>query len=141
MEQSLVLIKPDGMKKKIIGDVINRFERAGLQVVGLKMVRLSDVLLDVWYAHHKNKPFFPKLKTFMMQTPVVAMLWQGNDAVKTIRDLCGPTNSVQAPKGTIRGDFGQDIQENIIHASDSVQTAVKEIKLLFLPEEIHEPQS
>lgn len=141
MEQSLVLIKPDGFKKKIVGEVINRIEKAGLNLVGLKMVRLSDAILDNWYAHHKDKPFFPQLKTFMMQTPVVAMLWQGNDVVKIIRDLCGPTDSVKAAKGTIRGDYGEDIQENIVHASDSVQTAYKEIKLLFLPEEIHEPQS
>lgn len=137
MERSVVLIKPDGMQKKVVGEVINRMERANLNLVALKLVRLSDALLDVWYAHHKEKPFFPKLKSFMMQTPVVAMLWEGNNAVKIIRDLCGPTDSTKAPKGTIRGDFGTSVQANIVHASDSPETAEKEAKLIFLPEEIH----
>lgn len=137
MERSVVLIKPDGMKKKVVGEVINRMEKANLNLVGLKLIRLSDALLDVWYAHHKEKPFFPKLKSFMMQTPVVAMLWEGENAVKIIRDLCGPTDSTKAPKGTIRGDFGESVQANIVHASDSPETAEKEASLIFQPEEIH----
>lgn len=137
MERSVVLIKPDGIKKKVIGDIISRFEKVGLELVGLKLVRLSDALLDIWYAHHKDKPFFPKLKLFMMQTPVVAMVWEGPKAVKIIREICGPTDSQKAPKGTIRGDFGQDIQENIVHASDSPQTAEKEIRLMFHRSELH----
>lgn len=137
MERSVVLIKPDGMKKKVIGDVINRFERAGLQTVGLKMVKLSDALLDVWYAHHKEKPFFPRIKTYMMSTPVVAMVWEGENAVKIIRDLCGPTDSSKAPKGTIRGDLGKDIEQNVVHASDSKETAEKEIHLMFHRSELH----
>ncbi len=137
MERSVVLIKPDGIKKKVIGDVINRMEKAGLQLVGLKMVRLSDALLDIWYAHHKEKPFFPKLKLFMMQTPVVAMVWEGENAVSVIRRLCGPTDSQKAPKGTIRGDYGKDVQENIVHASDSQETAEKEIRLMFHRSELH----
>lgn len=137
MERSVVLIKPDGIKKKVIGDIISRFEKAGLELVGLKLVRLSDALLDIWYAHHKDKPFFPKLKLFMMQTPVVAMVWEGPKAVKIIREICGPTDSQKAPKGTIRGDFGKDIQENIVHASDSPQTAEKEVRLMFHRSELH----
>lgn len=137
MEKSVVLVKPDGMRKKVVGEIINRMEKAGLTVIGLKMIRLSDALLDTWYAHHKDKPFFPRIKSYMMSTPVVAMIWQGENAIKIIRDLCGPTDSKKAAKGTIRGDFGKDIQENVIHASDSPQTAEKEVSLMFQPEEIH----
>lgn len=137
MERSVVLIKPDGVQKRVIGEILNRIEKSGLRLVGLKMVKLTDALLDVWYAHHKDKPFFQSLKNFMKQTPVVAMLWEGENAVKIIRDLCGPTDSREAPKGTIRGDYGKDIQENIVHASDSSETAEKELKLMFQPEEIH----
>lgn len=138
MERSIVLIKPDGMKKKVVGDVINRMEKAGLRVVGLKMLKLSDALLDVWYAHHKEKPYFKGIKSYMMSTPVVAMVWEGENAIKIIRDLAGPTDSTKAVKGTIRGDLGKDIQENVIHASDSKESAEKELSLMFQPEEIHE---
>lgn len=137
MERSVVLIKPDGMKKKVVGEVISRFEKAGLSLVGLKMLVLTNALLDIWYAHHKDKPFFPQLKAFMKQTPVIAMLWEGENVVAKIRELCGPTDSTKALKGTIRGDFGESIQENIVHASDSVETAEKEVGLMFLPDEIH----
>lgn len=138
MEKSIVLIKPDGMKKKVIGDVVNRMEKAGLRVIGLKMLRLSDALLDIWYAHHKEKPYFKGIKSYMMSTPVVAMVWEGENAIKIIRDLAGPTDSTKAPKGTIRGDLGKDIQENVIHASDSKESAEKELSLMFQPDEIHE---
>lgn len=138
MERSVVLIKPDGMKKRVIGEVINRMEKAGLKVVGLKMIKLSDALLDVWYAHHKQKPYFAGIKSYMMSTPVVAMVWEGDNAIKIIRDLAGPTDSTKAAKGTIRGDLGKDVQENVIHASDSKETAEKELSLMFQPEEIHE---
>lgn len=138
MERSVVLIKPDGMKKRVIGEVTNRMEKAGLRVIGLKMLKLSDALLDVWYAHHKEKPYFAGIKAYMMSTPVVAFVWEGENAIKKIRDLAGPTDSTKAPKGTIRGDLGKDIQENVIHASDSKESADKEVSLMFQPEEIHE---
>ncbi len=137
MEKSVVLIKPDGMRKRVIGEVISRMEKAGLRVIGLKMLRLSDALLDIWYAHHKDKPFFSGTKSYMMSTPIVAMVWEGKNAIKIIRDLAGPTDSRKAPRGTIRGDLGKDIQENVIHASDSKETAEKEVSLMFQPEEIH----
>ncbi len=137
-EQSVVLIKPDAMKKKLIGQVRDRFERAGLHLASLKIVRLSDAILDVWYAHHKEKPFFPSIKAYMMSTPVVAMVWKGQGVINIIRELCGPTDSKMAAKGTIRGDFGHDIQENVVHASDSLESANKEVNLLFQPEEMHE---
>ncbi|HCS78305.1 TPA: nucleoside-diphosphate kinase [Patescibacteria group bacterium] len=131
MEQTLVLIKPDGMEKQIVGKVIDRFERAGLKLRGLKLITLTQELLDTWYAHHKDKPFFPELSAFMKSRPVVAMVLSGENAVNKVRDLVGPTDSTKALKGTIRGDFGESIQKNIVHASDALERAEFEIKLLF----------
>jgi len=131
MEQTLVLIKPDGMEKQIVGKVIDRFERAGLKLRGLKLITLTQELLDTWYAHHKDKPFFGELSAFMKSRPVVAMVLSGENAVAKVRDLVGPTDSTKAGKGTIRGDFGESIQKNIVHASDALERAEFEIKLLF----------
>lgn len=136
MTKTVVIIKPDGMKKNIVGEIISRFEKEGLRLVGLKMVQLTNEILEVWYAHHKDKPFFPELSGFMRETPVVAMVVAGSEVVSKVRDLCGPTDSKKAGKGTIRGDFGTDIQRNIIHASDSVESADREIEILFEPHEI-----
>lgn len=131
MEQTLVLIKPDGMEKHIVGQVIDRFERAGLTVRGLKLIQLTQELLDTWYAHHKDKPFFGELSEFMTSRPVVALVLTGENAVAKVRDLVGPTDSTKAAKGTIRGDFGESIQKNIVHASDALERAEFEVKLLF----------
>ena len=136
MEQTVVFIKPDGVQKGLIGEVISRFERAGFKLRALKMVFLKDELLNVWYAHHKDKPFFPDFCRFMQETPVVVMLWEGKSIISLTRDLTGPTDSKKAAKGTIRGDFGGDIQRNIVHVSDSFKAAKKEEKLIFSPEEI-----
>lgn len=136
MEQTLVLIKPDGMEKHIIGQVIDRFERENLQLCGLKLIKLTQELLDTWYAHHKDKPFFGELSAFMKSSPVVAMVWIGENAVAKVRDLVGPTDSAKASKGTIRGDFGESIQKNIVHASDALERAEFEIKLLFDQDEL-----
>src|SRR3989344_294915 len=105
MEQSVVLVKPDGFQRGLIGEIIHRFERKGLKLVGLKMISLSDALLDEWYAHHKDKPFFGSLKSYMKSYPVVAMLWEGKEAVSTIRQMVGVTLARKAEPGTIRGDF------------------------------------
>jgi len=131
MEQTLVLIKPDGMEKHIVGQVIDRFERVGLKVCGLKLIQLTQELLDTWYAHHKDKPFFGELSEFMTSRPVVALVLTGENAVAKVRDLVGPTDSTKAAKGTIRGDFGESIQKNIVHASDALERAEFEVKLLF----------
>ncbi|MCJ7739693.1 nucleoside-diphosphate kinase [Candidatus Microgenomates bacterium] len=136
MDKTVILIKPDAVKKKVIGEIISRFEKAGFILVGAKFVKLSDKLLDEWYAHHKEKPFFPGLKKFMTETPVMAMLWEGKDVVVRVRALCGPTDSTKAGKGTIRGDFGTDIQQNAIHASEDEAAAKREADLIFLPQEI-----
>lgn len=136
MEKTVVLVKPDGVKKGLIGEVVSRFEKAGFNLLAVKMVKMTDALLTVWYAHHKEKPFFPSICQFMQETPVVAMLWQAEEAITRARQLCGPTDSQKAPKGTIRGDFGEDIQRNIVHVSDSEEAARKEEGLIFSLEEI-----
>jgi nucleoside-diphosphate kinase len=130
-EQTVVLIKPDGFAKNVVGQVIDRFERAGLSLVALKMVRLTKEILEVWYAHHKDKPFFPSLCEQMMATPVVAMVLSGEGAIQKVFDLCGPTDPADADPGTIRRDFGTDKPHNVVHRSDSAEAANKEIGLLF----------
>lgn len=136
MQRSAVLVKPDGLQRGLIGEIINRFERKGLKLVGLKMTKLTDQQLDEWYAHHKDKPFFPKLKGFMMQTPVIAMVWDGLDAIDTIRKLVGVTKGREAEGGSIRGDFAMSVSNNLIHASDSIESAEKEINILFTDDEL-----
>lgn len=131
LERTVVLIKPDGYTKKIVGQVIDRFERAGLTLVALKMVRLTKEILEIWYAHHKDKPFFPSLCEQMMSTPVVAMVLEGEAAVEKVFAICGPTDPAEAPAGTIRRDFGVDKPHNVVHRSDSAEAAKKEIGLLF----------
>ena len=138
MERTIVLIKPDAVKKGVIGEIITRLERTGFTLVAAKFLKIPDDLLDDWYAHHKDKPFFPELKSFMTSTPIMAMLWEGEKAVSRVRELCGPTDSKKAAKGTIRGDFGEDIQMNAIHASEDEHAANKEMDLIFLPHEIQE---
>lgn len=136
IEKTVVLIKPDGFEKHIIGKIIDRFESAGLVVKALKMVRLTHDILDVWYAHHKDKPFFPSLSAQMMSTPVVAFVLEGDGAIQKVFDICGPTDPAQAQPGTIRRDFGVDKPHNVVHRSDSAEAAQKEIGLLFRPEEL-----
>lgn len=138
MERSVVLVKPDGVQRGLIGEVIHRFERKGLKLVGLKMVSLDTDLLEKWYEHHKDKPFFPGLRDYMKSYPVVAMLWEGSEAASTIRKMTGVTKSRDAEPGTIRGDFGMSQQYNLIHASESVEAAQKEQDLIFKSEEIFE---
>ncbi len=138
MERTVVLIKPDAVKKGVIGKIMTRFEEEGFTLVAAKFLRLPEDLLDEWYAHHKDKAFYPELKSFMTSTPVMAMLWEGEEVVVKVRELCGPTDSKKAEKGTIRGDFGRDIQENAIHASENIESANREMDLMFLPHEILE---
>ncbi|KKW11419.1 MAG: Nucleoside diphosphate kinase, partial [Microgenomates group bacterium GW2011_GWC1_49_7] len=136
MERTVVLIKPDGMQKHVIGKVVDRFEAAGLRIVALKMVRLTQEILDVWYAHHKDKPFFADLSRQMMSTPVVAFILEGEGAIQKVFDICGPTDPAEAAPGTIRKDFGVDKPHNVVHRSDSAEAAEKEIGLLFKAEEL-----
>lgn len=137
MQQSIVLVKPDGLQRGLIGEIIGRFERKGLKLVALKMVQLDDAILDQWYAHHKEKPFFPSLKGFMMQSPIVAMVWEGVEAIDTIRKLVGVTKGRAAEAGSVRGDLAMSQSNNLIHASDSVEGAAKEKGLIFSTEEVY----
>jgi len=135
MEQTLVLIKPDAVERGMIGKIIVRLEEKGLRIVGMKMLMMHDELLREHYAHLKDEPYFPKIREFMMATPVVALCVEGLEAVNVVRTLTGVTNARSALPGTIRGDWGLSIRFNLIHASDSRETALLEIKRFFSPEE------
>jgi nucleoside-diphosphate kinase len=136
MERTVVLVKPDGVQRGLIGQIISRFEQKGLHLVGLKMISLTDQLLDEWYVHHKDKPFFPGLKSYMKSYPVAAMLWQGLDAAPVVRKMIGVTRAREAEPGTIRGDFALSQQYNLIHASEDSAAAQREEKLMFKKDEI-----
>lgn len=136
MERSVVLVKPDGVQRGLVGEVIHRFERKGMRLAGIKMISLSDAILDEWYAHHKDKSFFPDLKSYMKSYPVVAMLWEGLDCVLTIRKMVGVTKARDAEPGTIRGDFAMSQQYNLIHASENAEIARKEEALVFDESEV-----
>jgi nucleoside-diphosphate kinase len=138
MERSVVLVKPDGVQRGLIGEVIHRFERKGLKLVGLKMICLNDVVLDEWYVHHKDKPFFKSLKDYMKSFPVIAILLEGKDVVATVRKMIGITKARDAEPGTVRGDFAMSQQYNLVHASENVDFAKKEESLIFAKEEIFE---
>jgi nucleoside-diphosphate kinase len=131
VEKSLIIIKPDGVKKRIIGEIISRFEREGLIIERLKMMRINRQLAEKHYNEHKEKIFFNKLIDYIISGPVVVMVISGDDVIGRVRELMGPTDSRIAKKGTIRGDFGDDITANVIHGSDSRQSAEREIKLFF----------
>lgn len=136
MERTFVMLKPDAIKKGVVGEVISRLESKGLSIVGMKMVQLDEKICNEHYAHHVGKPFFKGLVEFMCSTPVICMVLEGENAVDAVRELAGPTDSKKAPKGTIRGDSGTDVQANIIHASDSRETAEREIRRFFKKNEI-----
>lgn len=136
MERTFIILKPDCMEKNMAGKVLDRLFSKGLKPVAMKLVKLNDSILTEHYAHLKDKPFFPGILKFMSRTPVIMAVLEGEDAVNVVRLLCGPTNSTQAPAGTIRGDFGKDVQENIIHASDSKEAAAMEIARFFKKEEL-----
>ncbi|MDP6053910.1 MAG: nucleoside-diphosphate kinase [Candidatus Latescibacteria bacterium] len=141
MERTLVLIKPDAVQRGLIGNILNRFERKGLKVVGLKLMELSDEILDDHYSHLSDKPFFPRIKSFMRSTPVIAICLEGFEVVGTVRTLCGITNSREAASGSIRGDLGMSIQCNLVHASDSSETAEVEVPRFFAAEELTDYES
>jgi nucleoside-diphosphate kinase len=141
MERTLILIKPDAIQRGLIGRVITRFEEKGLKIAGIKFLNLTDELLNEHYSHLADKPFFGGTKRFMQQTPVVALCLEGLDAVETVRTLCGVTKARAAQPGTIRGDFGMSIQANLVHASDSLETAGKEVAQFFSDSELFEYDS
>jgi len=136
MEKSLVLIKPDAVQRGLTGTIISRLERRGLKIVALKMVQVDKSLAQRHYAVHKDKPFFNDLVNFITASPIVAVIFEGKNAVEVVRQTMGKTNSAEAAPGTIRGDFGIDIQQNLVHGSDSIENAAKEIAIFFNPTEI-----
>lgn len=136
MEKTLVLLKPSAMGRGIAGEVITRFTNKGLVIAGMKMIQLTDAVLDEHYAHLIERPFFNRIKTSMKALPVIVMCLAGLDAVQVVRTMTGATNGRNAAPGTIRGDFSMSGQENIVHASDSVENAKIELARFFKPEEI-----
>lgn len=135
-QKTIIIIKPDGVTRGIVGEILHRFERKGFKIVGMKFLRLPEEILDEHYAHHKDKPFFPKLKAFMTSAPALAIALEGRGVVEVVRKMAGPTHGVEANPGTIRGDYSLSIQHNVIHASENEEEAAKELKRFFKKEEI-----
>jgi len=138
MERTLVILKPSSIQRGLIGAVITRFENKGLRLAGMKMMQLDDKILSEHYAHLKDRPFFQRVKDSMMSCPVIVQCWEGIDAARVVRTLIGKTNGRDAAAGTIRGDFSVSSQENIVHASDSADSAKVELKRFFYDNEIFE---
>lgn len=141
METTLVLLKPSCVQRQLIGEILNRFERRGLRISGMKMMQLSDEILREHYAHLVDKPFFPGLCASMQASPVVALALSGRDAVQVVRTMTGATNGREAAPGTIRGDYSVSNQQNIVHASDSTENAAIELRRFFREEEIFDYES
>ena len=136
MERSLVLVKPDAMKRELAGAIIARLQKLGLKLVAMKMLHADKALARKHYAVHKDKPFYNDLVDYITSAPIVACVFEGKGAVETIRKAMGATDPAQAEKGTIRGDFGESLERNSVHGSDSPDNAETEIKLFFHPDEI-----
>jgi nucleoside-diphosphate kinase len=136
MQQTLVLLKPDAVERKLVGEIISRLEKRGLKIVAMKMIRMDEALAKRHYAIHEGKPFFEELVEFITSGPIVAAVFEGKDAVTEVRSVMGATDPADAAPGTIRADLAEDIGHNLIHGSDSEETAEKEIKLFFSEAEI-----
>ncbi|MFL2664901.1 MAG: nucleoside-diphosphate kinase [Dehalococcoidia bacterium] len=137
-EKTLVLVKPDGVQRGLIGDVIGRLEKTGLKIVGIKLIQINDELAGKHYEEHKDKPFFTGLVKFITSSPVVALVLEGNNAISITRKTMGSTNPVDSPPGTIRGDFAVDLGRNIIHGSANDEDAKREVNLFFDENELCE---
>lgn len=138
MQKTLVIIKPSAIQRSLVGEVVSRFEKKGLQIIGFKMMTLSDEMIEIHYAHLKDKPFFKRIKDSMQVTPVFVLALKGLDAVEVVRNMSGSTNSRKAEPGTIRGDYSMSVQENIVHTSDSVESSIIELARFFKDEELFE---
>ena len=136
MQQTLILLKPDAVQRRLVGEVVGRFERKGLRLAALKLVKAPRDLAERHYAVHKGKPFYESLLSFLTSGPTVALVLEGREAVAACRALMGLTDGAKSPPGTIRGDFGLSVQNNLVHGSDSPENAVAEIALWFKPEEL-----
>ena len=136
IERTIVIIKPDGVRRGLVGEIISRFEKKGFKIVGLKMLKLTRELAEKLYIQHKDKPFFKSLIEFMTSGPIVAMVLEGDSAIEAVRIMIGPTDGRKAPPGTIRGDYSLDVRMNVVHAADSKERAEYEISLLFSEDEL-----
>ncbi len=136
MQRTLILLKPDAVQRRLVGEITARFERKGLRLAGLKLLQVSRELAEKHYAVHKGKPFYESLLSFLTSGPTVALVWEGREAVAVCRSLMGLTDGAKSPPGTIRGDFAISVQNNLVHGSDSVENAAIEIALWFKPEEL-----
>jgi nucleoside-diphosphate kinase len=136
MERTLLILKPDAVQRHLIGPIISRFEQRGLQIVGMKFMRITPAIAEVHYEAHKAKPFYPGLVKFMTSSPVLVFAVEGKDAITVARKMMGATKAAAAEPGTIRGDFGLSSSNNLIHGSDSPEAAIKELSLFFKPEEL-----
>lgn len=136
MERTLVLLKPDCVQRRLVGRIISRFEDKGLHIIAMKMLWVTPDLAKQHYVEHLQKPFYPGLEQFITASPVIAMVVEGPEAIRMVRDMLGPTNGRVAPPGTVRGDFSSSRQMNLVHASDSPASAAREIALYFREEEI-----
>ena len=135
-EKTLIILKPDAVHRGLVGAIVQRFERKGLKIIGMKMVQLEGAVVEAHYAHIKDKPFFGGIKSFMKSSPVVVLALSGIDAVSATRLIVGPTKAHEAPAGTIRGDFSLSMQSNIVHASDTVENGVAEVGRFFSESEL-----
>ncbi|MED0715858.1 nucleoside-diphosphate kinase [Aeribacillus composti] len=138
MEKTFLMVKPDGVQRQLIGQIVSRFEQKGLKLIGAKLMKISEELAQQHYGEHKEKPFFNELVQFITSGPVFAMVWEGENAIEIARQLMGKTNPKDALSGTIRGDFGLTVGKNVIHGSDSPESAEREIQLFFKAEELVE---
>jgi nucleoside-diphosphate kinase len=136
MEQTLVLVKPDGVQRGLVGEIINRLERRGLKLIGLKFMQMSPELASAHYEAHVGKPFYEGLVTYITSGPIVAMVWQGKDAIQIVRNTMGTTNAAAAAPGTIRGDLAVEIGRNLVHGSDGSESATREVNLFFRGDEL-----
>jgi nucleoside-diphosphate kinase len=136
LERTLILVKPDGVQRSLIGEVISRFERRGLRLVGMKLMQISPELAARHYGEHKGKPFYDGLISYITSGPVVAMVWEGSEAIRAARETMGKTKPFEAAPGTIRGDFALETGRNIVHGSDGAESAAREISLFFQPGEL-----
>ena len=136
MQRTLILLKPDAVQRRLVGEITGRLERKGLRLVGLKLVQAPRELAEKHYAVHKGKPFYDSLLAFLTSGPTVAMAWQGREAVAVCRSLMGLTDGAKAPPGTIRGDLALSVQNNLVHGSDSAENAALEVALWFSPQEL-----
>lgn len=136
MEKTFLMVKPDGVQRNLIGSIINRFEAKGFKLVGAKLMTISTALAEEHYAEHKERPFFNELVDFITSGPVFAMAWEGENVIAIAREMMGKTNPADASPGTIRGDYGLTVGKNVIHGSDSPESAQRELKLFFKEEEL-----